>query len=112
VSPCCQAELAQKLSKLSKTERHQALRTIFSSPQVLREAASTWTDALRMALLGAHGYDVTATEFVPSVHTPKNRLILARRIGRFSSESKIEFGALKELLGGVTLHLESLLGSQ
>ena len=116
VAPCCQAQLCQILSKKVEgagaeaiEKRRAVLKAVLTSPQLLREASATWTDALRMSLLGAHGYEVVATEFVPSTHTPKNRLITGRRIQNHNAEKKQEFDSLKEVLGGPDLALEKLL---
>ena len=40
------------------------------------ETAAHITDALRVALLRAHGYSVAASDFVSMEHTRKNRLIV------------------------------------
>lgn len=74
--PCCQAELAAQLSDRADIHptpalvRHGLLR---------RAYADALTDALRVDLLEACGYDVTVVEFVGSEHTAKNLLIRAFR---------------------------------
>jgi hypothetical protein len=109
VAPCCQAELCSILNKPTQEQKNTALRAVLTSPQLLREASATWTDALRMAFLGSRGYEVVATEFVPSSHTPKNRLISARKIAAHSPLKLTEFEDLKTLLGSVELKLEKLI---
>ncbi|MCA2961902.1 MAG: SAM-dependent methyltransferase [Silvanigrellales bacterium] len=112
VAPCCQAELAnvfRSLSAAPKDERTRALAVLIHSPNLRRDAAATFTDALRVALVRSRGYEVTATEFVPSAHTPKNRLLLCTRRGNFDSSAKQEFEDLRALVGGMPLALERAL---
>jgi hypothetical protein len=104
VVPCCQAELA----KIFAAQNNETpLGVIIRSPQLRRESAATLTDGLRMALVRAMGYEVTATEFVPSTHTPKNRLLNCERRGNYSTEAWKEYCALKELLQIDGLELEN-----
>lgn len=74
VVPCCQAEIAAELRKNrggpTPAYRHGLL---------LREHAATLTDALRVDWLEAQGWEVDVVEFVDAEHTPKNRLLRARR---------------------------------
>lgn len=107
VAPCCQAELAKQWSQLPKDEH--PLSAIFQSPNLRRDTAATFTDALRLLLVRGKGYEVTATEFVPSTHTPKNRLLVCTRRGKFHRESERQFAAMKDALCGSTIALEGLL---
>ncbi len=109
VAPCCHAELAQHWKEIS-TKEHP-LAPVFRTPNLRRETAAHMTDTLRFLLLRSRGYEVTATEFVPSDHTPKNRLLLAERRGRFLESAATEFGAMKAALGEPSLALERLLGA-
>jgi hypothetical protein len=107
VVPCCQAELAQMLAEQSQAKEKSPLAVLINSPQLRRESAATLTDGLRMALVRALGYEVTATEFIPSNHTPKNRLITCQRRGNYNNQSYSEFLSLKALLGDKRLDLET-----
>lgn len=109
VAPCCQAELAQKWVTLSNTDH--PLTAVFSSPHLRRETAAQITDAMRLLLARAHGYETVATEFTPSEHTTKNRLLLCRRRGRFLQKAAAEYRALTESVGGCEIRLASLLSS-
>ncbi len=108
VAPCCQAELAQFFKTLGPDFQHD-LGVILHSPNLRRDAAATFTDALRLALMRALGYEATATEFIPSTHTPKNRLILGERRGRYSKPGLAEFQRLRSAIGSPTLALERSL---
>jgi hypothetical protein len=59
----------------------------------------------------SRGYEVTATEFVPSVHTPKNRLLIAIRRGLFHQDSLAQYERLKAAVGGTALTLEQTLNT-
>lgn len=112
VAPCCQAELARQWAGLQAPGG--PLAPIFASPQLRREAGATFTNALRMLLLRGVGYAVTAAEFVPTEHTPKNTLIRAQRGAPDPAAARAamaEHAALKASLGGCGVRLEALLAS-
>lgn len=106
VAPCCQAELASLFKTQVEQRVASPLSVILHSPNLRRDAAATFTDALRLALVRAMGYEATATEFVPSTHTPKNRLILAERRGRYNREAWRDYLALRQSLGNPALAFE------
>lgn len=106
VAPCCQAELA---AFWSETKTSSPFSPIFSTPHLRRCVAADMTDMMRILLLRSRGYEVQATEFVPSEHTPKNRLILCRRRGNFLKSAREEFLQLKKMLAEPCLHLEKRL---
>jgi SAM-dependent methyltransferase len=107
VAPCCQAELASFFKTLAaRTGSSHPLDVILHSPNLRRDTAATITDALRLALLRALGYEATATEFIPSAHSPKNRLILAERRGRYNKAGLASFLALRAASGDAELALE------
>lgn len=104
VAPCCQAELANKWRQLAAEQFKSALSVLINSPELRRDSCSTFTDAMRVLLLRGQGYEVTTTEFVPSNHTPKNRLILAHRRGNYQEAAIREYVELRNALGaGITL---------
>ncbi len=108
VAPCCQAELAQQW-KSFQAPAGFGLSPLYQSPHFRREVAADMTDMLRMLLLRSFGYEVTANEFVPSEHTPKNRLLLAVRRGAYLKSAQDEYLALKASLGQAEITLERLL---
>ena len=112
VAPCCQAELARKWAELPSTGAQGAFSPLWASPHLRRQAGSTLTDAMRTLLLRGAGYDVTAMEFVPSAHTPKNTLLRARRRDRSMPEAFAEYLALKAATGGVGIALEQRLPAE
>jgi hypothetical protein len=54
---------------------------------------------MRVLLIRGQGYEATTTEFVPSNHTPKNRLIVATRRGNYQESALREYVELKKTLG-------------
>jgi hypothetical protein len=99
VAPCCQAELANRWRKLSAEQFKSAFSVLIQSPELRRDSCSTFTDAMRVLLMRGQGYEVTTTEFVPSAHTPKNRLILAQRRGNYFEPALVEYVQLRNALG-------------
>lgn len=121
VAPCCQAELAAKWAASDRLleedgglpESHP-FALIYSTPNLRREVAAHITDALRVSLLKAAGYGVHCREFVSSEHTPKNRMLLARRMrpndaSKNREASLAEYDALREATGGYPIILEDML---
>lgn len=106
-APCCQAELAAQWKSIAAPEH--PLNVVFRNPNLRRETAAQFTDALRVLILRAKGYEVNVTEFVESAHTPKNRLILAVRRGRFDDRALEEYQRLKSLLGDATIAAAKML---
>ena len=72
VAPCCQRELATQLDA-----GHVPTPALHDVGLLRRDYAATLTDALRIEILHACGYQVDALEFVASEHTPKNLLLRA-----------------------------------
>lgn len=109
LAPCCHAELARAWKDIAADDHPFA--AIFRSPNLRRETAAQITDAMRLLLIRAHGYEVTATEFVPSVHTPKNRLLLCVRRGNYLREAAEQYLRLKSSLADKEITLASVLKS-
>ncbi|MFN8549471.1 MAG: SAM-dependent methyltransferase [Candidatus Eisenbacteria bacterium] len=112
VAPCCQAELARAWARLAAEHRTGAFAPLWHSPQLRRESAATVTDMMRVLLLRGAGYEVTAQEFVPSSHTPKNTLIRAVRRGSYWLDALKEYRALRAATGDESIVLESLLPAE
>lgn len=109
IAPCCQAELSQWWKEKSSEFAENPLRPLFQTAHIRREMAAHSTDMLRILFLRGQGYQTTATEFIPSEHTPKNRLITAVRVGKYLHSAQDEFRSLKQALGSPCLALERLM---
>lgn len=109
VAPCCQAELARGWTALAETGASGPFAPLWGAPHLRRETAADMTDAMRVVLLRAAGYDVLAMEFVPSEHTRKNTLIRAIRRGGghddAAAAARAQYEALREATGGVGIRL-------
>jgi SAM-dependent methyltransferase len=105
VAPCCQAELARGWAALAERGEQGAFATVWRTPQLRRETAADVTDAMRVELLRAAGYDVAAIEFVPAEHTRKNTLIRAIRRGEPDPRARAAYEALRDATGGVDIKL-------
>jgi SAM-dependent methyltransferase len=110
VAPCCQAELAQGWAQIA--DGAGAFAPMWRSPHLRREAASHLTDAMRMLLVRAAGYEASAIEFVPGEHTRKNTLIRAMRRGASDPEARAEYERLVAATGGVGLGLATRLAAR
>lgn len=104
VAPCCQAELSRAWSQ---AEAAGAWSPLWESGHLRRHAAATMTDTLRAQLLRAAGYEVTAIEFVPSEHTPKNTLIRAMKRTDWSEDAWRAYEELEAASGGAPITLTS-----
>lgn len=80
--PCCQAELARQLDGA----KHVLVPAAVKHGMLRRSLGEVLTDALRVELLEACGYEVSVVEFVASSHTPKNLLLRARRVRAWTPE--------------------------
>ncbi len=109
VAPCCQAELSAAYARRASAE--SALAPLFLEPHLRRTAAATLTDAQRLLLLRAVGYEASANEFVEAVHTPKNTLIRAMRRGEGSGTGWSAFDDFVAATGGVAIGLAERLHS-
>ncbi len=108
VAPCCQAELARGWAELAARGVDGPFAPVWRVPQLRRETAADVTDAMRVELLRAAGYEASALEFVPAEHTRKNTLIRALRRGEPRPGG---YEALRDATGGVDIQLaRRLLG--
>lgn len=109
VAPCCQAELGRGWAGLADARQTGAFAPIWGAPQLRRQLAAQLTDAMRVQLLEAVGYEVRPTEFVPSEHTPKNTLLRAMRRCDRDDAAWERYDALVAATGGVGLGLATSL---
>lgn len=107
VAPCCQAELARQWKDATVVK--SPIEIFMQTPEFRRECAADATDAMRMLLMRSSGYDVWAREFVPSDHTPKNRLLICLKGDADVQMAMNEYLAFKNAMGGMGIGLESRL---
>ena len=97
-TPCCHHEL-------NHTLRCQALSFIAEHSMLRQKLCDAATDALRLKLLQANGYEVAALELIDPDDTPKNVMLRAiRRTDANTPEAQRALAeyesARKFLLGG------------
>jgi hypothetical protein len=108
-TPCCHRYLSKRLDA-------SALSFVTEHPQLRGKLAEACTDALRLLLLSASGYDVAAAELTDPENTPKNTLLRAIRREGFDPSGEKALAAraryeaaLSFLLGeGASHYLEEL----
>jgi SAM-dependent methyltransferase len=76
VAPCCHRELR---SLLKREPPHEAF---LRDGAAADDYAALLSDVGRAEFLRAEGYRADLTAFVPSEHTPKNRLVRGERVGK------------------------------
>lgn len=85
-APCCHAQVARQLNEKAVLP---GLESLIEHGLFRRSYGELITDALRVAWIEAHGYEVAVVEFVTAEHSAKNQLIRAKRKGPIQKE-KIE----------------------
>ena len=101
--PCCQHEIAGKMTGPASLTTHGILKDRF---------AAIVTDALRAAALEIVGYRTQVIEFIDLEHTPKNVLIRAVRRDHDTgtqAAARQRFQELKSLIGVEQTYLEEIL---
>ncbi|MCX5742781.1 MAG: SAM-dependent methyltransferase [Proteobacteria bacterium] len=105
VAPCCQAELARAWAELGERGAVGGFAPIWTAPHLRRETAAHVTDAMRVALMRAAGYEVTPMEFIGLEHTKKNTLIRGMRVGPGDPAARAAYDALVAATGGCGIGL-------
>jgi hypothetical protein len=94
--PCCQAEVARQLAERAGST---PLSLVWDHPLHRREFGAQLTNAIRASVLRCFGYEVTVTELAGTEHSPKNELILGRRVARFLMPERERLAHLLEETG-------------
>lgn len=107
VAPCCHKQIRQDMEVTNEL----AQITKFG---ILKERqAEILTDSLRALLLEAMGYKTNVFEFISGEHTPKNIMIVGRKIQDSNPDKDAilaNIAAIKALYGIKKHYLEGLLG--
>ncbi len=105
-APCCHKQIRQEMEK-SKVVDAITRYGIFMERQ-----AVMITDTIRALILEYFGYKTQVMEFIEMEHTPKNVLLVGRKVGEPSAEEKIsilkEINNLKERYGIEKHYLERI----
>jgi hypothetical protein len=92
VVPCCQAEVARQLEKVTGCDA--AVAELFAHPWHRREFGSHLTNVIRAVALETRGYRVTVTELAGWEHSLKNELILGKKVRARSADAEERLRAL------------------
>lgn len=100
--PCCQHEANRMME-------NELLQPVLQYGILKERMAAIMTDAVRVNLLTAKGYDTQILEFIDMEHTPKNLLIRAVYTGKDSENAAEALKNMEEALH-LNLTLNKLLG--
>ncbi len=81
-TPCCHRYLRDRISS-------PELSFVTEHPHIANKLAEAMTDALRLAMLRAEGYSVSALELTDPENTPKNTLLRAIKKEKFSDRERL-----------------------
>ena len=89
--PCCHRELLDKYDAgvFAPITRHGVFRARLND---------VMTDGLRALKIESMGYEVSVTEYVSPIDTPKNLLVTARRTGQPNPRAEAEYRAMCKAL--------------
>lgn len=109
VAPCCHKQVRREIEK---SKAPAALSFLLKNGVFLERQAEMVTDGLRALILQHFGYKTKVMEFVSDVHTPKNVMIVATKVGQrpHPEKSLKEIKSAMEFFGIAHQHLADLLG--
>ena len=105
-APCCHKQIRKEMNvsnELSQIVKHGILK---------ERQAEIITDSLRALIMESKGYKTSVFEFISTDHTPKNLMIVGRKIDNDSlnkNKTLETINSIKELFGIKKHYLESLL---
>jgi Methyltransferase domain len=128
VAPCCHKQIRREMKATAAQATHtQAIGTQAPASQnnlefllrygTYRERLSEMiTDSLRAQLMELSGYECNLFEFISDAHTPKNIMIVAKRLRNPRTEAAnasiaADIAKAKRMFGIGTHQLEQLLGN-
>jgi hypothetical protein len=105
-APCCHKQIRKEIRAAN------SLKEILKHGILEERQAEILTDGLRALIMEAHGYKTSVFEFISTEHTPKNLMIVGRKIAGKSAGRKKALGQIRDVkaLFGIERHyLEELL---
>ena len=106
VSPCCHKQIRNELNVTNE------LKYVVKHGILKERQAEILTDSMRAMILEAYGYKTKVFEFISTEHTPKNLMIIGRKVmDENPDKAKIlkDIAAIKEVYGISKHYLETLL---
>ena len=108
-APCCHKQIRKEFSVTNE------LGAVLKHGILEERQAEIITDGLRALLMEAHGYKTRVFEFISTEHTPKNLMIVGRKIssGKATREKALKnIEKIKGMFGVGEHYLERLLKDQ
>jgi hypothetical protein len=105
-APCCHKQIRKELNVTNE------LSNITKFGILKERQAEIITDTIRALLLEAHGYKTKVFEFISTEHTPKNVMIVGRKISSMSpifGKIMEDVATIKKIFGIERHHLEQAL---
>jgi hypothetical protein len=96
VAPCCHKQLRKEFHVESE------MKGILKHGILEERQAEILTDGIRALFMEAHGYKTKVFEFISTEHTPKNLMIVGRKISGNTAGKKralLQITAIKEMFG-------------
>jgi SAM-dependent methyltransferase len=106
-APCCHKQIRKAMNVTNE------LNNITKFGILKERQAEIVTDTLRAMILEYFGYKTNVFEFIPLEHTPKNVMIVGRKISNSTVDKKRilhDIDAIKKMYGIEKHYLETLLG--
>lgn len=90
IVPCCHKKLIEQLDckEIEPIYKHNIFRA---------RLADLLTDSLRSLFIEAHGYEVSALEYVSPLDTPKNLMIRAVKTSDSNDAARLEYEQMKKM---------------
>ena len=106
-APCCHKQIRKAMNVSG------ALNEVMKFGILKERQAELLTDSLRALIMEAHGYKTKVFEFISSEHTPKNVMIVGRKLktNKANTEKILkDIATIKAVFGIEKHYLETLLG--
>ncbi|MBR4391233.1 MAG: SAM-dependent methyltransferase [Bacteroidales bacterium] len=107
-APCCHKQIRQEMERSGKVD------AITRYGIFLERQAVMITDTIRALIMEYYGYKTQVMEFIEMEHTPKNVLLVGKRVGKPNNRDSIllKINELKKQYGIGQHYLETLLEIQ
>jgi len=108
-APCCHKQVRKDM------KGSDMVKPILRHGILAERQAEILTDTIRALILEAHGYQTSVFEFISTEHTPKNVMIVGKKMAKRPSGKEQEYKRiqlLKEMYGINRHYLEDLFSSR
>ncbi len=105
-APCCHKQIRKEFNVTNE------LKSVMKHGILIERQAEIITDGLRAMIMESQGYKTSIMEFVSTEHTPKNLLLVGKKVSKNPAEKRKileNISKIKELFGIRQHYLEGLL---